>query len=82
MSGGRGELDYVRLGQTLSGWDSVVDGAISGRARQCSAGPNNVRSGVSVKDRFGKDLELINLIIFISSNMPLLVVRCSYTQEI
>jgi hypothetical protein len=44
--------------------------------------PNNVQLGVSVGDGFGKDLELVDLIIFTSSNMSLLIVRCSYTQEI
>jgi hypothetical protein len=60
----------------------VVDGAISGSVGQCPAGPENVRLGVSVWHGFGKDLELIDLIIFMSSNMPLLILRCLYTQEI
>jgi hypothetical protein len=38
--------------------------------------------GVSILDGFGKNLELLESIIFTSSNMPLLIVRCSYTQEI
>jgi hypothetical protein len=38
--------------------------------------------GVSVLDGFGNNLELLDSIIFTSSNTPLLIVRCSYTQEI
>jgi hypothetical protein len=60
----------------------VVDRAISGRARQCPTWPDNVRLGVFVWDGFGKDLELVDLIIFTSSNTPLLIVQCSYTHEI
>jgi hypothetical protein len=60
----------------------MVDGAISGRAGQCPTGPDNVQLGVSVWDGFGKDMELTDLIIFTSSNTPLLIVWCSYTQEL
>jgi hypothetical protein len=42
----------------------VVDRAISGRVRQCPTWPDNVRLGVFVWDGFGKDLELVDLIIF------------------
>jgi hypothetical protein len=66
----------------MSDWDSVVDGAISGRAGQCPIRLDNVRLGVSDWDGFGKDLELIDLIIFTSSNMHILIERCFYTQEI
>jgi hypothetical protein len=44
--------------------------------------PDNVQLGVSILDGFGEDLELIDLIIFTSFNTPLLILRCSYTQEI
>jgi hypothetical protein len=60
----------------------VVDGAISGRAGQLPTWLDNVRLGVFVWDGFEKGLELIDSIIFTSSNMPLLIVRYSYTQEI
>jgi hypothetical protein len=53
-----GDTDNVQLGL------SMVDGAISGRVGQCPVGPDNVWLGVSVLDGFGKDLELIDLIIF------------------
>jgi hypothetical protein len=33
-------------------------------------------------DEFEKELESLDLISFTLSNMPLLIVRCSYTQEI
>jgi hypothetical protein len=42
---------------------------------------DNVRLGVSVWDGFEKDLKLIHLIIFTSSNACLLIVRCSYTKK-
>jgi hypothetical protein len=38
--------------------------------------------GASILDDFGKNLELLDSIIFTSSSTPLLIVRCSYTQEI
>jgi hypothetical protein len=60
----------------------MVDGSISGRTGQCPIGADNVRLGVSILDGFGEDLELIDLIIFTSFNTPLLILRCSYTQEI
>jgi hypothetical protein len=60
----------------MSDWDSLW-----------SLGPSriesdNVRLGVSVWDDFGKDMKLIDLISFTSSNTPLLIVRCSYTKKI
>jgi hypothetical protein len=52
-------------------------------------GPDNVRQGRTLSvwrflfvDRFEKDLESLDLNIFSSSNTPLLIVWCSYTQEI
>jgi hypothetical protein len=45
-------------------------------------GPDNVQLAVSVCGGLGKDLELLGSIIFTSSIMTLLIVRCSYTQEI
>jgi hypothetical protein len=45
-------------------------------------GPDNVRLEVFVCGRLRKDLELLDLIIFTSSITPLLIVRCSYTQQI
>jgi hypothetical protein len=45
---------------------------MSSRARQYLAGTrsDNVRLGVSVLDGFGKNLELLELIFFTSSNRP------------
>jgi hypothetical protein len=56
-------------------------GALSGRDRQCPVGSDNVRLEVSVCGWIGKDLKSLDSIIFISSNMLLLIVRYSYTQE-
>jgi hypothetical protein len=45
-------------------------------------GPDNVRLDVSVLDELKKTWNLLDSIIFTSSNMPLLIVWNSYTQEI
>jgi hypothetical protein len=44
--------------------------------------PDNVRLDVSVLDGLENYWNLLDSIIFTSSNTPLLIVRCSYTQEI
>jgi hypothetical protein len=59
----------------------VKMGALSGRVGQCPAGSDNVHLEVSVCGWIGKDLELLDSIIFTSSNTSLLIVRYSYTQE-
>jgi hypothetical protein len=44
-------------------------------------GSDNVGLDVSILDGLEKTWNLLNLIIFTSSNMPLLIVRYSYTQK-
>jgi hypothetical protein len=51
-------------------------------SRLTQVGPDNVRLGVFVLYGFGNNLELLDSIIFTLSNMLLVIVRCSYTQEI
>jgi hypothetical protein len=58
-------------------------GALSGRIEQCSAGDRTLSGWRFLfVDGFEKDLESLNSIIFTLSNTPLLIVWCSYTQEI
>jgi hypothetical protein len=45
-------------------------------------GLNNVWQGVSVCGWIGKDMKLLDSIIFTLSNTPLIIVQYSYTQEI
>jgi hypothetical protein len=67
----------------MSGWvDNVWLGLSVKKWGLSRVGPDNVRLEVSVCGWIGKNFESLDLIIFTSSNTPLVIVRCSYTQEI
>jgi hypothetical protein len=79
---------YIGFSQESSRWTKIQN---SDKVR---GEPGNVRLGLSVNwglsrvgpdlfvDGFEKDLKLLDSIIFTSSNTSVLIVRCSYTQEI